>query len=250
MDALKLKNPPIVEAVVDINCDMPPTFNVEALPEKALELFRPEYPQVKKQYVEQYEFKPQPGAPPDYSLKRGVSGLQFMQSDGKQVIQVRTGGYSFNRLAPYGSLDEYLVEIKRTWEIFVSLTRPNSIRSIQLRYINRIMLPLGPTGVTLSDYFKITSYPDIGNLVMTGFLHQISSVDSATNNTATVILTGLPPEKGQAPILLDISVAWQGSLPVEDVGILVAKIQSLRALKNSVFSNTLTPQCLNLYQPL
>ena len=70
-------------------------------------------------------------------------------------MQVRAQGFSFNRLAPYSGLDDYLPEIERTWSLYVDLASPVQIRAIRLRYINRILLPLAANTVDLDEYLKI-----------------------------------------------------------------------------------------------
>ena len=83
-----------------------------------------------------------PGELPALSIKHGVQALQFLQDDERQLVQVRVQGFSFNRLAPYTSLDDYLPEIKRTWGLYVDLVKPVQVRQIRVRYINRILLPM------------------------------------------------------------------------------------------------------------
>jgi uncharacterized protein (TIGR04255 family) len=248
MDALKLKDAPIIEAVIDIECDLPPQFNLEAIAEKAAAVFG-DYPDLKHQFMEQYEIKTRLNEPSDYSRQQRVlSALQFRKKDGKQLIQFRSQGFSFNRLAPYGSLDEYLPEIKRTWSLYASLVQPRNIRSILLRYVNKILLPIGPDPIILSEYFNISTFP-AEKLSVIGFFNQIAVVDPETENIANVILTGLPVEGNKAPIVLDISATWKGTLPIDEKQ-LMEKIASLRVLKNAVFGRILTRKCLSLYQPL
>ena len=43
---LKLRNAPIVEAVLDIGCDMPPDFDLAALEGPSRDRFRDQYPEV------------------------------------------------------------------------------------------------------------------------------------------------------------------------------------------------------------
>lgn len=88
---------------------------------------------------------------------RAIQALQFLQDDEKQLVQVRAQGFSFNRLASYTTLDDYLAEIQSVWELFTGLASPVQIRTIRLRYINRILLPLTNGSVELEDYFEIGS---------------------------------------------------------------------------------------------
>ena len=45
------------------------------------------------------------------SVRGALAAFQFLQTDEKQLVQVRALGFSFNRLAPYTGFDELLAEV-------------------------------------------------------------------------------------------------------------------------------------------
>lgn len=135
----KLANPPIIEAVLDLDCDMPPSQDIAALETPARESFRDHYPTFRTQLLQGFRIEQPPDAEPRLSAQRGIQAFQFLQEDEKQLVQVRAHGFSFNRLAPYTSLGDYLPEIERTWRLFVGFVSPVQVRLIRLRYINRIL---------------------------------------------------------------------------------------------------------------
>jgi uncharacterized protein (TIGR04255 family) len=161
---------------------------------------------------------------------------------------VRAQGYSFNRLAPYTSLDDYLPEIQRTWDLFVKLTSPVQLRVIRLRYINRILLPLKNGQVDLKRYLKRNLNPTESKLLMTGFLNQYAAVAKDSGHEVNVVVTSQPPENDRLPIIFDNGVACEAKVQPHEWNAILVKIQSLRDLKNRVFRNTLTAKCLNLFQ--
>ena len=113
--APRLRNPPIVEAVFDVDCDLPPGFDLVALEERSQALFQDRYPKFRTQLVQEHRIETKADAPPNTSSRLAVQALQFLHDDEKQLVQVRAQGFSFNRLAPYSSLDDCLPEIERTW---------------------------------------------------------------------------------------------------------------------------------------
>lgn len=244
----KLLNAPIVEAVIDIDCDMPPTFDVAALEGPAREAFRDKYPTLRPQFIQETKIETKPDAPPQMSVRHGIQAFQCLQEDEKQLVQVRAQGFSFNRLAPYTSLDDYLPEIERTWRLFVGLASPVQIRVVRLRYINRILLPLMEGRVKLEDYVKISPRLADDKLNLVGFLNQYSAVEAGTGHEVNVVVTSQPPENDRAPIILDNCVATAAKAEPKDWPWILEKIQSLRDLKNRIFRNTLTERCLNLFQ--
>jgi uncharacterized protein (TIGR04255 family) len=245
----KLLHPPIVEAVLDVDCDTLPTFDLTALEKASREAFRDQYPKFRMQFLEEHQFEKKADEPIQLSTVRRLQALQFLQEDGKQLVQIRTQGFSFNRLTPYTSLDDYLPEIRRAWGLFVSIASPVQIRVVRLRYINRILLPLTDGRVELEDYLKVgPRLPDEDRLRFAGFLNQYTAVEMDTGFQVNVVLTSQPPESGKVPIIFDISVASAETAYPENWDWLLTKIQSLRHVKNRIFRNTLTEPCLNLFQ--
>lgn len=246
---LRLPKAPIVEAVLDIGCDMPPALNLAALEGPSRERFRDQYPKMKMQFLQETKIKAKPDATPHMFVQRGIQAIQFLHADEKQLVQVRAQGFSFNRLAPYTSLDDYLPEIERTWRLFVGLASPVQIRVVQLRFINRILLPIVEEPIQLDDYLKIgPRLPDEEKLMFVGFLNQQAVVEKDTGNQANIVLTTQPKENDKLPIIFDICVTAAGIAEPEDWPWILARIGSLRALKNRIFRNTLTERCLNLFR--
>lgn len=192
--------------------------------------------------------------PPNVSFAGSGPVLQsflFRSIDGKQIVQVRAQGFSFNRLAPYTSLDDYLSEIERTWRLYVELVSPIQIRAIRLRYINRILLPMtGDNAVDLDEFLKIgPRLPDEERLIMSGFLNQQSAVERDSGLQVNLVLTSQPGVNEELPIILDITVASTAIITEPlDWAKMRPTIDALRTLKNRIFENSLSPKCLRLFQ--
>lgn len=245
----KLLKPPIIEAVLDIDCDMPPGFDLAALEGPSRERFRDQYPKFRRQFMQEHKIETKPDAPPQMSVRHEIQSLQFLHDDEKQLVQVRAQGFSFNRLTPYTSLDDYLGEIEQTWRLFISLAAPVQIRTVRLRYINRILLPMPNNVVKLEEYLKVgPRLPDEEKLTFTGFLNQHTAVEAETGNQVNIVLTAQPPEDKILPLIFDNTAASTVVGQVENWTWLLTQIQALRGLKNRVFRNTLTERCLNLFQ--
>lgn len=246
---LKLAKAPIVEAVIDIDCDMPPGFDLAALEGPAREVFLAHYPKFRSQFLEQHRIESKLDEPAKHTAKRAIQALQFLHDDEKQLVQVRAQGFSFNRLAPYTGLDDYLSEIQRTWELFIGIASPIQIRVIRLRYINRILLPFTGGRVDLDEYFKVSPrLPDEDRLQFAGFVNQHTAVEVDTGHQVNIVLASQPPEDEKLSIIFDICVASAGAGEPKDWTWILNEIQSLRGLKNRIFRKTLTKKCLNLFQ--
>jgi uncharacterized protein (TIGR04255 family) len=246
--APRLRNPPIVEAVFDVDCDLPPGFNLAAMEAPSRERFGDRYPKVRTQFLQEHRIETKVGEPPSSSSRLAVQALQFLHEDEKQLVQVRAQGFSFNRLAPYSSLDDYLPEIERTWHLYVDLVTPAKIRIVRLRYINRILLPLAANSVDLDEFLKIGPRVPDDRLRLSGFLNQQVAVEKDTGHQVNLVLTAQRPVHEKLPVILDITVASPSTAEPADWPNLLRLIGALRSLKNRVFLNTLTARCIELFQ--
>ncbi|MBI2423057.1 MAG: TIGR04255 family protein [Candidatus Hydrogenedentes bacterium] len=246
---LKLASPPIIEAVLDIDCDLPPDREFTALETEARERYHASYPGFETRFMFEHEFETQAGIPSKTSTRHGIQGYLFRSDDGRQLVQVRNEGFTFNRLSPYSSLDDYMPEIARTWRIFVEITSPVSIRVIRLRFINRILLPLELGKVELNDYLTVgPRLPSSSDFTFTGFLNQSLAIEKSTGSEVKTTLTSQPIENGKLPVIFDIIVAGGGQMDCGDWSAIASKIRLLRSLKNRIFRDTLTGKCLLLFQ--
>ena len=228
---------------------MPPAFASGELVETAHDVYRDHYPKFRTQFIQTFQVGAATDSVPNVTTGQGIQALRFLQEDEKQLVQVRAQGFSFNRLAPYKTLDEYLPEIERTWRLFVGLAAPVQIRLVRLRYINRIFLPTTAGRVELNDYLKLgPRLPDEDKLTLVGFLNQHSAVEESTGNQVNIVLTAQAQENDKLPVILDIEAFRVEAGEPNDWPSIQAKIQSLRVLKNLVFRNALTDKCLTLFQ--
>lgn len=248
----KLRNPPIVEAVVDFNCELSPSFNFRDIKqEPAHKVFASTYPTVRTVYTQQHTIPIAPGeqAGPAASSEVAIQAYQFLGYEGRQIVQVRAEGFSFNRLAPYSSFDDYLPEVERTWKLYVNLIPVVRIETIQLRYINRLMLPMAQQKVELEEFLKIgPRSPDEDRLTLSGFTTQLSAVENDTKEQLNLILVAEAATKDHLPVILDIAVRSQKQAAPGDWALIESTLMSLRRLKNRVFENTVTPKCIELYR--
>lgn len=245
----KLAKAPIVEAVLDIECDLPPGQQLADMEEPAKRLFVPQYPKLTKQFIQTHEFTAKHQGPAEHSVRGGLQSFRFSHDDGRQLVQVRAQGFSFNRLAPYTTLDDYMSEIERCWGLYRDLAAPILVKEVRLRYINRILLPLTGGRVDLDLYLKVgPRLPDEGRLTLAGFMHQLVAVEAGTGNRVTTVLMAQEPQGENRPLILDNTAVANGPGDPADWAWVSSKIMALRTLKNEVFRRSLTEACLNLFQ--
>jgi len=225
---------PIIEAVVDIDCVMPVGFEMHSVETRATDLLGDSYPLVQKRMLLHSRLEAAEGAASLRKVGDGLAALQFLKEDKKQLVQFRAAGFSFNRLAPYVSLDDLLPEIEQAWSIYTDIAQPIEVGEIRLRYINRLELPLSKGEVDLDRF--LTLGPKVYNETsasLTDFLVRTIAIEKDGRSKVTTTIASEPPIRDFVPVLLDIQVAQQGR--DLDWSTLVSQILELRHLKNEVF---------------
>jgi uncharacterized protein (TIGR04255 family) len=240
---------PIIEAIVDIDCDLP-TNQDSVVDQATIEAkLGNRYPKFRQMMIQQHQITRNHPNPPEMKVDEMLGAMQFLTEDERQLIQFRPNGYSFNRLAPYVSFDDYLKEIEWSWNVFLELAKPVLVRKIGIRMINRIMLPLNGGQLNFSDFLKVSpQLPETGlPLSFLGFLDQQLAIDQSTGNHVNIIKTTEVLQGDKLPMILDIDVFFPCEMPPSDWSAIQNRLQSLRSLKNQIFWNTLTPQCQSLF---
>lgn len=187
--------------------------------------------------------------PPKHSERQDIRAFQFLKEDEKQLVQVRATGYSFNRLSPYTSFDDYVPEILRTWNLYREVASPIQIKTVRLRYINSIKLPFTEGRIELDEYLQAgPRLPDEDRLVVLGFLNQYAAVETETGHQVNAVLTAQRPDHDLLPIIFDNAASAAKPIQPEDLEQMKSTLEALRSLKNHVFRNTPTDKCLNLFR--
>jgi uncharacterized protein (TIGR04255 family) len=240
----RLDRAPIIEALLDIECDLPIEWNLREAEEAISAAYQGQFPKKSYQWVDEWKFEQGPeGA--SQQQRRRLDGFRFHREDDTEVVQVRARGFSFNRLQPYETLDTYLTSIAEAWSAYCHLAGPLQVLSVGLRYINRIQIPEGR--FELTDYFKIgTTFPCAEELVLFKILAQHVARQESTGHLVQVTLND--DGTGTSTFILDIQVSADDPLAPDDWSAIETKIQQLRKLKNDVFKGALTDKCLELFK--
>jgi uncharacterized protein (TIGR04255 family) len=248
LSPFRLEKAPIIEAVVNIVCDLPPTYNRGEFQSAAQKQFADKYPEFRT--IQEQHFAFALGVQPKSEVREAVRGYQAVATDKKQIVQSLFDGFSFNRLAPYGGLDDYLSEIGRCWDIYRGFARPVIVKRIALRFINRVPLPLTEGKIDIERYLKVGPTVPDGDirLGLTGFTHENRVAELNSENLANVVLAAQPPEASVLPVIFDIDAYRNVRLAPEGFDTFMPIVSSLRALKNQIFRNTLTEECLRYLQ--
>jgi uncharacterized protein (TIGR04255 family) len=198
----RLPNPPITEALLDIRCKLPVEIHLDSLA-VLHDAIRDRYPnkRQRKSYRATIEIKPE-GKIEAHPPSGEADGFLFSSADGRQIVQVRLDGFTFNRLKPYDRWEALRDEAKVHWRAYAGVARPEVISRIALRYINRIEVPIS---FDFKEYILTT--PEIAPGLPQGlsnFLMRLVVPDPRSGSTAIITETMEPPKDDRLPLILDI----------------------------------------------
>jgi uncharacterized protein (TIGR04255 family) len=177
----------------------------------------------------------------------GLQGYFFKTSDKKTIAQFRVDGFTFNRLHPYTSWEELFPQAMDLWRVYSSIAKPDVITRLAVRYVNRIVLPAGPTA--FETYLRTAPVipPELPQYI-SGFLTRVTIHDPQTDIGAHVAqaLEASPPGNRLA-VILDIDAYKQREFPTDDPAI-EQTFDQLRAFKNLIFFNSLTDDTIRGFE--
>jgi uncharacterized protein (TIGR04255 family) len=237
-----LKNAPIVEALLDIQVQLPKEKDLKML-HTLFEEVKNKYPLEKKRFKFSgtIEFKAQEELAKSSVSNTQVDGYLYYSEDKSKVFQARLNGFTFNKHKPYQSWSALKKEAKQLWLLYIKVVEPVTINRIALRYINKIPLKIP---FTPSNYFK--TLPSLANGLdykMNNLFSQISitnhKINAKANITEAVETTGIDT----ALFLFDIDVYQQGDFNESEIWNI---FENLRDFKNKIFFESITERTLKL----
>ena len=240
------RNAPITEALLDIRVALPESIRLaQLLPFQ--ERVKERYPNKRDRKLWESNIHLKEEGPEISGQAGGTDGFFFSSLDGKNIVQCRLDGFTFNRLKPYDKWETMRDEASRLWHDYVSIALPSQITRVALRYINRIEIPLPMND--FKDY--VLTGPEIAPGLpqgLAGFFMQLR-IPIADTSTQAVITETIEPitESNRLPFILDIDVfktaAYEVSEPAAwDV------LEKLHELKNEMFFKSITPKARELFR--
>jgi uncharacterized protein (TIGR04255 family) len=243
---IRFPRAPITEALLDIHVKLPSQINLTRLA-NLHDAVKDRYPSKRERVSWQGGFQITPGTGPAVlPPSGGPDGYLFTSADGRQIVQARLEGFTFNRLKPYDKWETFRDEAKELWQRYVQIASPEVVTRLALRYINRIEIPL-----PMKDFKEyILTTPEITPELPQGlgsFFMRLVIPEPKTQAVAVVTETMEPiadPSKA-LPLIFDIDVFRQAAFDIDDR--IWETFESLRNLKNDIFFKSLTPKAKELF---
>ncbi|MGJ5673714.1 MAG: TIGR04255 family protein [Nostochopsis sp.] len=233
---------PITEALIDIQVRLPQEVKLDVLAQ-VYSSIQTEYP--KREEMLMFQGQIIAGASVGATASQSQIGYKVFSDDQKQILQVRLDGFTFSRLAPYDCWETFRDEAKRLWSIYQSLTHPEAIARLAVRYINRLDIPL-PVG-DLKDYLR--TFPEVSPDLPQGLSGYFMQLQIPQDNLTTMLILNQalvpPPTPEFVSILLDLDLFAERDIPKDEIG-LWGTLEQMHEQKNKAFEACITDHTRDL----
>ena len=173
-------------------------------------------------------------------------GYIFTAAEERFVVQARLDGFTLSRLPPYHDGDTFQIQARTFWDRYREIARPERVTRIAVRNINVIQIT---PGLDLQTY--ILTGPEIARSLPQTMLNFFMRLVVPDESGAVAVITETFGEtdldSNLIPLVFDIDASINVDL-APDSPELWKVLASLRAFKNRIFFNSLTPKALEAYR--
>ena len=244
------KNPPILEALLDIRVTLPASVEASAL-QAFSDGLKERFPVEQPLNTVQFGFEGQPGQPPIFQAPTSdTHGYRFQSEDGYKVVQVHRGGFTFSRVGNYETWADFSQEAHGLWQRYLALAEPEAVTRLGLRYINRIRIPMNGGAIDFKDYLLTTPEiaPDVPQELAGFFMHLvIPSADRASFANLIQMMEPTVPGTDTLSLIFDIDVFKMEMFEPRSETLWQA-FGTLRDFKNQIFYGSITDKTRGLFQ--
>lgn len=242
------QSPPIEEAVCEFRFTPVPSWNI-SMPWSIYDRIKDYYRgQPEQQNLIQFGVSiGQAPNNPDFPAKRDGSRIIFKSENAKKLVGVSSESLSIHTLRPYEGWEEFQQRINKSYQTYLEVTHASAIKSIAIRYINKIFIP---TNQIVHLYEYLTVYPKLPNGVsgkMLGFINRTVSIYEDIPITLTVTLSDTAAPTGQSAFILDLEVIqeWIENPLAVDAALTV--LHELKQRETQVFESLITDRTRELF---
>lgn len=184
----------------------------------------------------------------EQAVARGSEGFMFRSADDRRIVQVRQDGYTFNWLKPYESWEALRDEARTYWERYRDFFRPHGVTRLELRYINRLELPL-----PFNDFREfVATAPDIAQALPQGLsgLFMRLEIPHPQRELLAIVTETLQPaidDGRRLPFIFDIDIVREGAID-PGASAIWDTFEAMREYKNEIFFESMTIKARDLFR--
>jgi uncharacterized protein (TIGR04255 family) len=238
-----LKNPPIVEAIIDIRVS--PVVAIDE--NKIFEIVSSmgtQYQSIAPLPMRDFKFTVRQA-----SLERTETtrGYIIQSLDGVNKSQFRIDGFTFNRLPPYTNWEEINQDAKTLWNLYKTKFSPKQISRIAVRYINQMQFDTDIEGIgqylttppKLHEKFELT----------TKSVFMRATIEDVDKQMAATITQEINQNDsiGITVVILDIDAFSLRKFSIANEEMIWKNFEQLREMKNDIFYRSVTQSAIEFF---
>jgi uncharacterized protein (TIGR04255 family) len=247
----RLKNAPVVEALIDIQVELESPPSIEKLKSLIPQTIHSTFPHCEERKVFEAGFgQTAKGKFHQNFTDLGIVGYLLRDSENKKVVQVRLDGFGFSHLQPYSDFESFQNETKVLWSQYKEFAKVGTVTRVALLFIN--IIDLEKEASTLGDFEKVlktlpkkplNTDAEAYSFYSQYQLRKTSEVLTAivTQHDVKNVRSGSSGFKFQ----IDASKAFEQN-PTEEE--LWDTVEKLRNFKNEIFFGSLDKKQINKYK--
>lgn len=239
------KKPPIVEAVVELRFEGGAPWAPD-LRERVRTRLSSEYPGPPRsaQQIELQASVTDGGL--QTSAHTSVHAVLLPSADGTKLVGIGAGLLSTHVITPYPGWEAFKTRAAAAFDIYVREASPRGVRSIGVRYIDRIALPQDV--VSFADYFVgIPPRPESMPPALAGFHVVLQAVEQDGTVVLMTLGSAAPEQDGRPVVLLDVNIVRNFTTPVPNEEWL-RHAEELHTRQRDIFEDSITPLTRGLFE--
>jgi uncharacterized protein (TIGR04255 family) len=236
------ENPPIQEALLDIQVEYSPDFSaayLESIPHQISDLLPIKEPMASVS-VDM--------SPEGSSVSQGIDGYMFKSRDGEKILQLTVRGFTYSKIKNYTSWEDFILEAEALWTAYRNHANPVKVKRLGVRYINRINIPLlDGKDFNVRDYFNIYPTFDTDESSVESFYRIVYQHSENTCIVTQVMNPSLDTATSKGSIL-DIDAFREVSIAADNsLSNLTDILSTIRTTKNKYFKSAITSNTEELF---
>lgn len=236
----KYAKPPIIDATIEARFE-------PRLPEKLMRRFiekaKTRYAQIDEQVEMQFTF----GADTPQSFSQEFAGARFLSADGTELLVISKNSLAVSCYPPYAGWSALKARADAELEHLRTLAPDRRFVRLGVRYINRIDVPMVDAQFSPEPYF--TFYPKRPDILKgkPAMGYSVTLDGCAVGDYLVNVNTGIgaPQLINHGAIMIDVDAYIEADMDFRTLG---ERLESVRAVKNSVFEGLITDRARQLFQ--
>lgn len=238
-----LPHAPIHEAVIQFQGRAEAAWNEKQIIDQLRQLL-PDYRVYQSERTMQQEFRLGQVSSAPVVRDLGWIGVKFMSLDKSQIVSFGRDSFSFSRLRPYASWEQFITEALRLWPIHQRIAQVSEVSRLGVRFINQVAVPKATFNV--AQYFTSPPAPSAGLKLHLLHFFQNSRFAVPGYPYAVNVIRAVQPSAGNKAlplVILDVDVFITNPF-APGAPELQNALPHFRWLKNKMFFDNFTPETI------